>query len=424
MRRQMSLNMEKEVQKTEGPGVQDEKQEKGSDKKNRKNSNTFMMNSRYYTISIYTIITVLTCALIIRSIFMWESTRASIIGLIRWCYPYLFGFFIAAMLYPMTVFFENRMFNRFPDPFQKRKRGLSILFSYLLFIGIIVMLLLVILPHVWDSLKDMALALPVWYKRFGQMASELDQNLPDINLSGWIAWLQEFGNKFLNNFSLEKRIQEILLTVVSTSFSVVTVFLDLFITLIMSLYVLIDLPRIKKTAVKILSAFNPEERTEKIIRISGECYLIFSRFVSGKLVDSMIIGVICFVAMNLLRIPYALVISAVVGITNMIPYFGPFIGAVPGVMILLMVSPVKMLIYVVLILVLQQFDGLYLGPKILGDSTGLRPAWIIFSVAAGGAVAGVMGMFIGVPVAAVIGHLINLFLDWKLACKKDGSASS
>lgn len=422
----MSLNMEKDNQRTE---KQEEKQEekqgekketskKSLKKEGPKNSNTFTFNSKYYTISIYTIITVLVCALIIRSIFMWEATRASITGVLRWCSPYLLGFFIAAMLYPMTVFFEKNLFDRLPDPLREKKRGLSIAVSYLLFIGIIVMLLLVIIPHVWDSLKDMASALPIWYRQFSRMALDLNEKLPDINLSGLVAWVQDFGNKFLSNFSLEKRIQEILMTVVSTSFSVVTVFLDLFITLIMSLYVLIDLPRIQQAAVKVLSAFNPEERTEKIIRISGECYLIFSRYVSGKLLDSIIIGVICFVAMNLLQLPYALVISAVVGITNMIPYFGPFIGAVPGAMILLMVSPVKMLIYVVLILVLQQFDGLYLGPKILGDSTGLRPAWIIFSVAAGGAVAGVMGMFIGVPVVAVIGHLINIFLDWKLKRKE------
>ena len=118
-----------------------------------------------------------------------------------------------------------------------------------------------------------------------------------------------------------------------------------------------------------------------------------------------------------LRLPYALVISVVVGVTNMIPYFGPFIGAVPGGFILLMVSPVKMLIYIALVLVLQQFDGLYLGPKILGDSTGLRPAWIIFSVSAGGAVAGVIGMFLGVPVVAVIGHLINIWIESRLAKK-------
>lgn len=414
----MSSNMKMENQNIENPEERKADTKKSTKGERRKSSNTFRSNSKYYTISIYTIITVLACALIIRSIFMWEATRASIVGVIRWCYPYLLGFFIAAMLYPMTVFFEKNLFDRLPDPLLEKKRGLSIAVSYLLFIGIIVMMLLVIIPHVWDSLKDMASALPVWYRQFSRMAFDLNEKLPDLNLGGLIAWLQDFGNKFLSNFSLEKRIQEILMTVVSTSFSVVTVFLDLFITLIMSLYVLIDLPRIQQAAVKVLSAFNPEERTEKIIRISGECYLIFSRYVSGKLLDSIIIGVICFVAMNLLQLPYALVISAVVGITNMIPYFGPFIGAVPGAMILLMVSPVKMLIYVVLILVLQQFDGLYLGPKILGDSTGLRPAWIIFSVAAGGAVAGVMGMFIGVPVVAVIGHLINLFLDWKLDRKK------
>jgi predicted PurR-regulated permease PerM len=108
----------------------------------------------------------------------------------------------------------------------------------------------------------------------------------------------------------------------------------------------------------------------------------------------------------------------------MIPYFGPFIGAVPGCFILLMVSPVKMLIYLVLVLVLQQFDGLFLGPKILGNSTGLRPAWIIISVSAGGAICGVLGMFIGVPVAAVIGHLISIWIDYRLKKKNAADVSS
>ena len=140
----MSLNMEKDNQRTEKheekQGEKQEASQKSLKKEESKNSNTFTFNSKYYTISIYTIITVLACSLIIRSIFMWEATRASITGVIRWCYPYLLGFFIAAMLYPMTVFFEKNLFDRLPDPLREKKRGLSIAVSYLLFIGIIVML--------------------------------------------------------------------------------------------------------------------------------------------------------------------------------------------------------------------------------------------------------------------------------------------
>lgn len=118
--------------------------------------------------------------------------------------------------------------------------------------------------------------------------------------------------------------------------------------------------------------------------------------------------------MMIIGIPYALVISVIVGITNMIPYFGPFIGAIPGILLLLIVDFTYAVIFAVIIVVLQQFDGLYLGPKILGESTGLRPIWIIFAITVGGSVAGVAGMFLGVPVTAVIAYLLSTAMEKKL----------
>ena len=114
-----------------------------------------------------------------------------------------------------------------------------------------------------------------------------------------------------------------------------------------------------------------------------------------------------------------MIISIIVGISNMIPFFGPFIGAVPGAIILVMISPIKMLIYLVMILALQQFDGWYLEPKILGDYMGLRPVWIIFGVSVGGAIGGIFGMFVGVPVVAVFGYLIGEWLEHRLRRKKE-----
>lgn len=137
-------------------------------------------------------------------------------------------------------------------------------------------------------------------------------------------------------------------------------------------------------------------------------------WISGKTVDSFIIGVLCFLLMSILQLPYALLISLIVGVTNMIPYFGPFIGAVPGALIILLISPWKMIVYLIMILVLQQFDGLYLGPKILGDSTGLRPIWIIFAITIGGALMGFVGMFLGVPCVAVISYLTGEWIDRRL----------
>lgn len=151
-----------------------------------------------------------------------------------------------------------------------------------------------------------------------------------------------------------------------------------------------------------------------IMEVLREAYKLFSSFIIGKALDSTIIGCLCFVLMSILQLPYAVLISVIVGITNMIPYFGPFIGAIPGALILLLISPVKSMIFVVLILVLQQFDGLILGPKILGDSTGLKPLWIIIAITIGGSIGGVLGMFLGVPVVAFLRYLANRILAHRL----------
>lgn len=374
----------------------------------------FVSNSRYFTISVYTIITVLICTILIRGIFMWESTCKAFTALLHWSFPYLMGIFIACLLYPLVAFMEEHVFSHLPEKYRGIGKGLSILLTYLLFLGVIILVIGVIIPQVISSVWDMVSMVPLWYQNTIQFLNELNAKTPDIDFEFITRKLQEFGTEFLSGGNLQTQIQGILVTVVSTSVSVVTVLLDILIALIVSIYLLVDRNRIGAATTKVLGAFVSERTVKKIARISGECYRIFSSFVSGKMLDSLIIGILCFIAMTVLNLPYALIISVVVGVTNMIPYFGPFIGAVPGAFILLMVSPVRMLIYLVLILVLQQFDGLYLGPKILGDSTGLRPAWIIFAVSAGGAVCGVIGMFIGVPVVAVIGHLFGIFVDSRI----------
>jgi predicted PurR-regulated permease PerM len=156
------------------------------------------------------------------------------------------------------------------------------------------------------------------------------------------------------------------------------------------------------------------DTTRKVLRESAS---IFSSFIIGKVVDSLIIGIICFICMTIFRFPYALLISVAVGVTNIIPYFGPYIGGVIGGIIILIVNPVKVIFFAIMILVIQQFDGLYLGPKILGEKTGLRPLWVIFSIIVGGKLFGVIGMFLGVPCVAVISYILNLIIEYLLKKK-------
>ena len=149
---------------------------------------------------------------------------------------------------------------------------------------------------------------------------------------------------------------------------------------------------------------------------------IFRRFFIGKAVDSFIIGLLCFIFMRIFRMPYAELISFIVGITNMIPYFGPFIGAIPSALIIFMTSPMAAIGFAVMIVILQQFDGNVLGPAILGGSLGLKPFWIIFAVIIGGGMFGVVGMLLGVPIFTVLYTLVNRFILSRL--HKKGIQSS
>ena len=141
---------------------------------------------------------------------------------------------------------------------------------------------------------------------------------------------------------------------------------------------------------------------------------IFSGFVRGKLLDSLIIGILCFICCSILKMPYTPLVSVVVGVTNVIPFFGPFLGAVPSAFLILLVSPKQCLVFVIFIVILQQFDGNILGPKILGDATGISSFWVIVAILVGGGFAGVLGMFIGVPVFACIQELLKFLMDRRL----------
>ena len=131
----------------------------------------------------------------------------------------------------------------------------------------------------------------------------------------------------------------------------------------------------------------------------------------SKALDSLIIGCLCFIFMTIFNLDYAVLISMVVGITNMIPYFGPYIGGVLGGIIIVIINPLQVIFFAIMILIIQQFDGLFLGPKILGNSTGLKPLWVIFAIVVGGAMFGVLGMFLGVPTMAVICYILNIIIE-------------
>ena len=323
------------------------------------------------------------------------------------------------ILNPVVAFFQrNVSIKLLKKKSASTQRGLAILISYLVMVGFIIVCLRFIIPQLYDSIRELSLMIPDIYNSIMSMFEQYRENSTDIfpdQIADMIETktlpkLFELTNNLLTN---------IVPMLYEASMSFAKGLFNLFIAFIVSIYMTIDKFILKYAGKRIVLAIFNENFSYRVLRTLKDCHNIFSGFIIGKSIDSLIIGLLAFVAMTILKLPYTVLISVIIGVTNMIPYFGPIIGAVPGAFILFIVSPTKCLIFIIMVFVLQQFDGLYLGPKILGDQTGIKPLWVIFGITVGGAYFGVMGMFLGVPVVAVIMYLLQLFLDKKLKKKTE-----
>ena len=202
--------------------------------------------------------------------------------------------------------------------------------------------------------------------------------------------------------------------IVASIGSVASNFVAIFTSIAASIYMLADKDHLLHQLRTLAHAFLPEKVAENTLRICHYANVNFTSFFIGKIIDSAIIGVITFVAMTILRLDFAVLISVFIGITNIIPVFGPFIGAIPSIFILLLVNPIQAAIFCVLILIIQQLDGNFIGPKILGSSIGISALWILFSIVVGGDLFGIVGMVVGVPVFATLYGLAQEFVHYLL----------
>lgn len=327
------------------------------------------------------------------------------------------GFLIAYILNPVVSFFQRNVSARILKSKPDKQRGLAILISYLVMVGCIIVCLRFIIPQLYDSIRELSLMIPDIYNSIMSMFEQYRENSTDIfpdQIADMIETktlpkLFELTNNLLTN---------IVPMLYEASMSFAKGLFNLFIAFIVSIYMTIDKFILKYAGKRIVLAIFNENFSYRVLRTLKDCHKIFSGFIIGKSIDSLIIGLLAFVAMTILKLPYTVLISVIIGITNMIPYFGPIIGAVPGAFILFIVSPMKCLIFIIMVFVLQQFDGLILGPKILGESTGVRPLLILFSITVGGAYFGPLGMFLGVPFFATVQFLIKNWVDYRLYKKK------
>lgn len=376
----------------------------------------FQSNRTYFTICVYALAVITLGTAIIYMIVNFEETQASFHHLMSALAPFLGAIFLAFLLNPIVVFLDRQIFARLLGRHcPALRKFLSILSAYLFAIGILTVAVVYVFPQIGESLAELAVIVPAIIETVTDFLENIEDIYPDLD----VAWIENkiqeilpnllsYGTNFLTN---------LVPFLYSISVSIAKMVVNILLAVVVSCYMLADKRVLVQNCKRVAYALLPARKVQGFITTAKECLNIFTGFIVGKTLDSLIIGILCFLVMCILKMPYALLLSVIVGVTNMIPYFGPFIGAVPGVLIYLFLSPLQALGFAFMILVLQQFDGLFLGPKILGSSTGLKPLWVIFAITLGGAYGGVLGMFLGVPVVAVISYLINKFLKNRLSKK-------
>ena len=372
----------------------------------------FLKNNKYFTICIYALILVVASTGVIRAIILADQTRNFFGGLIRAVGPFLIALLIAYILMPFVRAVNRLLHRSFKKLPPKPGMVLSILIVYIIAFGLILTLLVYVLPEVVRNLGDIINRIPTGFQQISSLLEGLEERYPEFDFSSITSMLENTQSDLMSGLS--SIAGELIPVLYTASVSIVTWLGNFLIAVIVSIYMLYGKKQLLHMFRIVVYAVVPQNHIPLFREIVYDCNAIFSNFVVSKMIDSVIIGILCAILMAILRLPYIFLISVIVGITNMIPYFGPFIGAVPGAIILLVVDPMKAVIFLIMILCLQQFDGLVLGPKLLGNSTGMKPIWIIFAITIGGRFFGVPGMFLGVPAFAILGYLAERYMRYRL----------
>lgn len=328
---------------------------------------------------------------------------------------FIWGFAIAYLLNPLMMFIER---------FFKSKRSISILITYCIFLSCIVLFFILAIPNLIKSIGEILNRLPIIVTESEKYINETVMKSDLFVKFGATSYFSENITDILNSL---RSLLELSFTVVFDKlidFS--SILFNLFTGIVISVYLLTEKESTIAYFKKILYVFLEDSAAEHVIVVGNNVNKIFKQFFVGKSIDSLIIGVLCFVGLQLMEVRYALIISIIIGFTNLIPYFGNTIGLVPSLMITIFSGPVSSLKLLILVITLSLFDGWFLGPKIIGEKVGLSPIWIIIAITIGGEVYGMLGMFIAVPLTAVIKTSIISYIDRKAALKelKEEAASS
>lgn len=373
-------------------------------------------NRKYTTIAFYAASVIAFNVLLVVAIIKFGTIVSMLSSLTSVLSPVIWGLVIAFLMNPLMVKIEKLFGPKLEKGRERGKllRAFSVTISSLIFLGIVVGLISIIVPEIINSVIDL-------FNNAGKIADQtqswinrLLRNYPDLKASA-----TEKLKTFVADFdTIIEKIQPILENVLSGAWGVVTLLKNFLLGFIVSIYMLCSKEKLLAQIKKTLIAVMRRSSCEKLLGTCEKANKVFSGFIIGKIIDSLIIGIICFIGVTIMDMPYNIMISVIIGVTNIIPFFGPFIGAIPSIFLILLIDPKKAVFLMIFIIVLQQFDGNILGPKILGESTGLPGFWVLISLLVFGGLFGFVGMVIAVPVFALIYSFTRDAISAKLRKKK------
>lgn len=384
------------------------------------------LSRRYLTTSFYAFLVVIVSALCILAVTNYTTVLNIIKNLLSTLTPFIWGGCLAYILNPVLKTCERILNAIFKDRLSRRaRRTIGMLLTYIFAIALLAVLLQIILPQIIDSIKNLIPQITAWINTLPVILNDLATRYQlDINQLTQTQTITMIWNNIQTTITgFISDLTTLIPQLFQLTTSLVGSLLNVLIGIILSVYLLASKELFYAHAKKLGYALFPKRVMDKLLEITHTSNNIFTGFIVGKIVDSTIIGILCFIVMALFNWPYAMLISVIVGVTNVIPYFGPFIGAIPSILLLLIIDPRTAVMFGIFILILQQLDGNIIGPKILGDSTGLSAFWVVFSITLFSAIMGPIGMLIGVPTFAVIYSLIRDFAEWRLKTKNMATAT-
>lgn len=336
----------------------------------------------------------------------------TIIDLIK---PFIIGICIAFVLNIPMKFFEEKVVGKLTKEKSKLKRPLSLIITIVVLVGLIIGLMTFVIPQLAESCSTLVKNVPEYVDSLEKFMNK-NINSKELLSSDVI---EEVYNKILSmGQNIIKIIGQVAGTIVShaldITMGVTSTIINIVMAFIVSIYILLSKEKLSNQIKKILYAYMKKENVIKFLKVSKIANIKFTNFVRSQVIEACILGVLCFIGMTICSMPYALLISTIIGVTALVPIFGAFVGAILSAFIVLMVSPIKVILFAIIFVVIQQIEGNLIYPFVVGNSIGLSALWVLFAITVGGNAFGVVGMLIGVPLFGVLYTLISITTNKRL----------